>query len=450
MERHPTPQPHNFHDDDDKDWIKFYGHDGEYYIIEAGNLGTDCDLVMELYAPLPIVEDTILNNKVTINFECLEDGIYYARLRSKTGAYGTNTGYHLRVDNASAGDLPALITGSVMNQVTWQGIDGAIITISGGDSTISVGGKYDLYQKPGGGLTLTASAVGYAGFTDIISVEAQDQIIAKDIMMNPETSTTTTVLPECTTSTDCNDNLFCNGEEICVGGVCQTGTEPCLDDGFFCNGEESCDEENDFCLSSGNPCAANLTCDEENDVCVGCVQDADCDDQLFCNGDETCVGEVCQPGTDPCLDDGLFCNGEEICVEESDICLSSGDPCPEGTTCVEEDDRCGPPPPEIVLTPDTCFQSRWVPVIVFLGIEGSETDFDTSTEVSFNPSGSLMALPLVFNEENISCIGLLMPLWLTGPLSSVDVNVSTGSEEAFGVLNIEPLPFILDQGKENM
>ena len=85
---------------------------------------------------------------------------------------------------------------------------------------------------------------------------------------------------------------------------------------------------------------------------------------------------------------------------------------------------------------------------MFMRIEGSGTHFDASTVVSFNPTGAIFALPLVFNEENISCIGLLMPLWLTGPLSSVDVNVSTGSEEAFEALNIELLPFILDQGKD--
>jgi hypothetical protein len=330
-----------------------------------------------------------------------------------------------------------------MNQLSWQGIDGALITISGGDSYFSVGGKYDLYHKPGGGLTITATAVGYADFTDTISIEAEDQIIVKDIMMTPIKTS------ECITNNDCDDGLYCNGEEMCIGGTCSSGiTLPCPDDELFCNGEESCDEENDICLSSGNPCPANLTCDEENDVCVGCSKDADCDDQLFCNGDETCVDGVCQPGTDPCSDDGLFCNGEEICDEESDTCLSSGDPCPEGTTCVEEDNKCAPPPPEIVLTPDSRFQSRWIPLPVLLRIEGSDTHFDASTVVSFNPAGSLMALPLVFNEENISCIGLLMPSWLTGQLGSVDVNVSTGSEEAFEALNIELLPFILDQEKD--
>jgi hypothetical protein len=238
---------------------------------------------------------------------------------------------------------------------------------------------------------------------------------------------------------------------MCIGGKCYPGSERCPDDELFCNGVESCDEENDICLSSGNPCATNLTCDEDGDVCVGCIKDADCDDQLFCNGFETCIDEICQVGSNPCPDDGLFCNGAEICDEENDICLSSGDPCPEGTTCVEESDQCVAPPPVIVLTPDSWFQSRWIPVFVFLGIEGSDTHFDASSVVSFNPAGSLMVLPLVFSEENIFCIGLLMPQWLTGPLGgSVDVTVTTGSEEAFEALNIELLPFILDQEKNPM
>jgi hypothetical protein len=57
--------------------------------------------------------------------------------------------------------------------------------------------------------------------------------------------------PECTVNADCDDGLFCNGAETCVGGSCQAGS---------------------------NPCAAGEACDETNDVCVpggGCVVDDD-------------------------------------------------------------------------------------------------------------------------------------------------------------------------------
>lgn len=65
---------------------------------------------------------------------------------------------------------------------------------------------------------------------------------------------------ECLDEGDCNDDLFCNGTEVCVAGSCQAGLPSCP------------------------PLAI---CDEASDECL-CSSDADCDDGLFCNGVETC------------------------------------------------------------------------------------------------------------------------------------------------------------------
>ena len=62
---------------------------------------------------------------------------------------------------------------------------------------------------------------------------------------------------ECVTAADCDDGLFCNGDESCVGEACQPGTDPC----------------------------EPLFCDEGGDTCFAeCAADADCDDGLWCNG----------------------------------------------------------------------------------------------------------------------------------------------------------------------
>jgi endo-1,4-beta-D-glucanase Y len=45
---------------------------------------------------------------------------------------------------------------------------------------------------------------------------------------------------ECATSADCNDNVYCNGIETCLDGVCQAADAPCATD-------ESCDEQADTC-----------------------------------------------------------------------------------------------------------------------------------------------------------------------------------------------------------
>ena len=42
-------QQHHFHDAGDHDYINFYGINGVTYTIEAKNLGSDCNIVVELY-----------------------------------------------------------------------------------------------------------------------------------------------------------------------------------------------------------------------------------------------------------------------------------------------------------------------------------------------------------------------------------------------------------------
>jgi len=99
------------------------------------------------------------------------------------------------------------------------------------------------------------------------------------------TAGTVTVAPSgCTTNPQCDDGLFCNGAEVCAGGNCTAGSDPC---------------------------PAQL-CDEGINACVACVVDGDCNDGLFCTGAESCVSGNCQSSGDPCP--GQFCD------EVSDTC----------------------------------------------------------------------------------------------------------------------------------
>ncbi len=47
--------------------------------------------------------------------------------------------------------------------------------------------------------------------------------------------------PTCLSDPDCDDGLFCNGVETCVGGLCQAGSDPCAGG--------ACDEASDVCTS---------------------------------------------------------------------------------------------------------------------------------------------------------------------------------------------------------
>ncbi|MHC4090376.1 MAG: right-handed parallel beta-helix repeat-containing protein [Planctomycetota bacterium] len=179
---------------------------------------------------------------------------------------------------------------------------------------------------------------------------------------------------ECLDDMDCDDGLFCNGDELCVTGMCFWGTAPCAaqfcdevidvcescvtnaecDDGLFCNGSEQC--VGGLCFEGPLPCPAHL-CNEEAEACDGCVATSDCDDGLFCNGPEECTSGSCAAGNAPCLaalcdesadaclecqtdydcDDELFCNGSEQCV--TGRCVLGEAPCTE-VPCDETLDAC--------------------------------------------------------------------------------------------------------------
>ena len=133
-------------------------------------------------------------------------------------------------------------------------------------------------------------------------------------------------------------------------------------------------------------------------------------------------------------------------------CRPGTDPCPAGTECSESADACitQTPVPEVFVKPDRLRQSRWIPLPVFLSITWSNTHFDSSSSVTFNPVSAIRALPrLVVDEDTIFIIGLLMPSSLA-PVSSVDVTVTTGSEALLKNLNVELFSSLVDQGEDLM
>jgi hypothetical protein len=60
----------------------------------------------------------------------------------------------------------------------------------------------------------------------------------------------------CSSDTDCQDGLFCDGQEICQNSACQEGTSPCPD-GLACRESRNTCELLDYC-------PANSTCGGQN------------------------------------------------------------------------------------------------------------------------------------------------------------------------------------------
>jgi hypothetical protein len=173
----------------------------------------------------------------------------------------------------------------------------------------------------------------------------------------------------CSSNSECDDGLFCNGAETCVAGVCQPGTpvdcgdgvgctddscdevsDSCVntpndslcDDGLFCNGSEICDPGLDCLAGTSVNCDDYVdctvdTCNEGSDECNNVPDDTRCDNGVFCDGVETCNALAgCQGGNEPCHDcdvindichacdnDGTCEDGED-CNNCSNDCISGG------------------------------------------------------------------------------------------------------------------------------
>jgi hypothetical protein len=160
--------------------------------------------------------------------------------------------------------------------------------------------------------------------------------------------------PPCSTPLDCDDGVFCNGLEVCVGGVCDRGPIPSCDDGVGCT-EDRCTGATCEHVPMDTLCTAGAgaRCDRELDcqydecnaaTCaptVGC-QTATCTPDGMCVRASTCAAtEMCCAGT--CVPMG--CDDGDVCT--FDVCAASGcahDPistaCDDANPCTTGD-MCG-------------------------------------------------------------------------------------------------------------
>ncbi len=175
---------------------------------------------------------------------------------------------------------------------------------------------------------------------------------------------------DATQDADCDDGLYCNGEETCQAiftcqagfpvdcsylddqcnnGVCNEVEDMCeaspkpdgtlCGDGLFCNVGETCQSGN--CTggtakdcSDGVSCTDD-SCNETTDSCDNIVNDSNCDNGLWCDGTEHCDALLdCQSGTAPDCDDVIGCT-DDSCNETTDSCdnIANDSNCDDGLWC---------------------------------------------------------------------------------------------------------------------
>lgn len=171
----------------------------------------------------------------------------------------------------------------------------------------------------------------------------------------------------CSEDFECMDGDMCNGEELCIEGICRPGEHP--EDGHFCDTDgdlgtvdfcidgrclpsrcgdrlvaegsgEQCDDGN---IVPGDGCdRCRFTCTEEEGcgecevcavaahVCVPAADASSCSDGLGVCEASTCLLTSCDSDAD--CDDGNLCNGEELCAAGT---CELGTPldCDDGDAC---------------------------------------------------------------------------------------------------------------------
>ncbi len=202
---------------------------------------------------------------------------------------------------------------------------------------------------------------------------------------------------ECTDNGDCDDGLFCNGDEYCSGHKCYT-TPRVIDDNVDCT-VDSCDDgsdtvihtpDNSYC-SNGLWCDGQETCDAVNGCTAGTAPD--CSDQYSCtddycnesgdkcqhskNDNNCAAGESCEPvyfgAPDGCgiisgctgaqdgtlCDDGIYCNGVDECQSQACVNVGPAVDCDDNVPCT--DDVCSESAKDCVHAANNalCDDGKW-------------------------------------------------------------------------------------------
>jgi hypothetical protein len=162
---------------------------------------------------------------------------------------------------------------------------------------------------------------------------------------------------DCKKDSDCDNGIFCDGDEKCVDGECKEGGGRDCSDNIDCTiddcvgQEKKCIHTPDHTIcSDGQICDLKKGCIEKP-----CETNEDCDNGLYCDGKEICgTNKKCKPGERiKCPDDGINCT-LEYCDEDEDEkkCKTSVEDvrCRHTHECVQG--KCIPDKGGCVYTPD--------------------------------------------------------------------------------------------------
>jgi hypothetical protein len=176
-----TPKQHTLHQtedgDKDEDWFKFYAMKNVEYDVKVISVGSDIDVVVELYdapdAEIPIggSNDGAIGRDEIYTVPKLKEGTYYLKVRdnAESMACRTNIQYELLVLRRPAVYV-AELKGSVTDTISGKPIKYAVVFTTCKTSDTSFSGKNGGYSiiltcEDGEAFKLTAEVDGYKQLT---------------------------------------------------------------------------------------------------------------------------------------------------------------------------------------------------------------------------------------------------------------------------------------------
>ena len=197
-------QNHNFHEDGDEDWVKFYAKKDQSYVIEVHDVSKNCDPVIEIYESdgKTLLAD-LYNQPIDIwssgksehaQWHCKKSALYYARIRQCVtkifgcnASYGYDSGYKLSFYVPEMPIFDTLIYGLIKPPNANARVD---ITNSKENSTSyafqDINGIFSILHYQG--ITeLIVTAAGYLPFIQTIDIKVSSLDTAKidDITLTP-------------------------------------------------------------------------------------------------------------------------------------------------------------------------------------------------------------------------------------------------------------------------
>jgi len=174
-------QYRNFHDSEDVDWILFLGVKDVTYSIEASLSGSDCDIVIEIYAN---DGETIIRgpwdwngigSNEFMSFQCPEDNTYYIKIYNNNQNSSSDTGYKFKIYRP-IGVFPGFISGIIKVQGTQEPVRGVRLrTVNGTGSGISDRDGIYVIVDEEGIYTLDARANGYENYKKNVRIYPLDE-----------------------------------------------------------------------------------------------------------------------------------------------------------------------------------------------------------------------------------------------------------------------------------